>query len=142
MYMQEQRIDGFVNKLWQFARLRAYEPNAEVLLTRAKQVKNSLRGINALTERQQIGEALTACILNFAVQHYARASCGICQNIPDCPDTDSGPCARFAKDTEAYTANLVLLYDAIFSLDGAYGFNGGKMVAVISSFLEELNKNQ
>lgn len=140
--MQEQRIEIFVNKLWQYARLRAFGPNAGVLLERAKQVKDSLKGIDVSSYRQHIGEELTACVLNYAVQHYARASCETCQSISDCSDTDAWPCEKYIKDHDLFTANMVLLYDAIFSLDGAYGFDGGKMVAVISSFLEELDKSK
>jgi len=137
--MQDQRIEMFVDRLWKHARLRSFGPGGEGLNESAKKVKFALSGINPFLERQQIGEELTAHVLNFAVMRYARPSCETCQRISDCINMDNGPCEKYEKDPDAFTANLVLLYDAIFSLDGAYGFDGGKMVAVISSFLDQLD---
>lgn len=107
----------------------------------AQQIKRLFDELRLITCGIDIGEALTAHILNYVVQNYARESCITCRRFPEgCPKSDVGRCDDYSHDAEAEAEARVHLYDALFMLDGVYCFNAGETVSVVTLFLAELKK--
>lgn len=133
------KIEKFVSRLWQYARIKALGASQESLRGTVLDLKASLSGIDPNADWQAIGEELVVQILKYTVDQYARHNCSTCLNVCTAFDGSSREtCENFIEDVDAYQASLVQLYDAIFILDGSYGLEAGRMVSIVATFLDEL----
>lgn len=133
-------IEQFVSKLWLHALLRASNASQETLHLNALQLRSCLRNINISEHKMEIGEALTAHVLNYVVKNLTRANCNTCLSLSSCSLTEDGPCNAYLLDEDVLAQIKINILDAIFYLDGAYYFDASQMTSVVISFLAQLKK--
>lgn len=134
-------INVFVSNLYVFVWLRASGADSDIIHIRALKLKEIINTIDIKKHQVEIGEALAAYILNYAVKYFGRNNCQGCVSFIPCYSTEvtpPGPCDKYRRDDLVHESRLRVLTEAVLLLNGAFGINSPQLLSVVHRFLGEM----